>query len=154
MGIKNLAQNLGHSRVFTKGSHDEGDDDDGDDGEDDGNIISLYAVMGRPFELKYRADLFLLSLKDYLKTSKKFPLVHWPDLWFLRFQRPTLRFQFCFLKMRPRHPLALNVFPLMLIAIRATAKHKNQFIAHLLRLCHSSVLQGSRLVALHLHSSL
>lgn len=45
--------------------------------------------MGRPFELKYRGDLFLLPLKDCLKTSKKVPLVHWPDLWFLRFQHPT-----------------------------------------------------------------
>lgn len=75
--------------------------------------------MGRPFELKYRGDLFLLPLKDCLKTSKKFPLVHWPDLWFLRLQHPPPEIPILFLKMRPRHPLAVNVFPLMLIAIRA-----------------------------------
>lgn len=51
--------------------------DEGDDDEDDGNVIALYVLMGRPVELKYRADHFLFSLKKSLKTSKKILFVHW-----------------------------------------------------------------------------
>ena len=45
--------------------------------EDHGNIIFLYVLIGRPVEVKYTADLFLLSSQENLKTSKKLPLAHW-----------------------------------------------------------------------------
>ena len=55
--IKYLAQNLECSRDSLNGSGDDGGNDDEED--DDGNMIPVYALMGRAVELKSGADFFL-----------------------------------------------------------------------------------------------
>lgn len=99
--------------------------------EDHGNIIFLYVLIGRPVEVKYTADLFLLSSQEGTSCTLA-------NLWFLtRFQHPASEILISFSTVGARRLLALSDpgDVNLLSGPRTTIEQKKQFIAHIHRLC-------------------